>query len=112
LLSKAFPNGQATKRSYNNNLQDRTLQTITHTLGATPISEFLYSHDVTKGRISTWSQQSGTQLPNRLGFGYDPVNQLLSTTVTNSGNLVSSFAYSYDATGNRLSEQVGGSNYT
>jgi RHS repeat-associated protein len=37
---------------------------------------------------------------------------LLSATVTNSGNLSNAFAYSYDSLGNRLTEQVGASNYT
>ncbi|MBI3851714.1 MAG: hypothetical protein HY298_15780 [Verrucomicrobia bacterium] len=112
LVSKSFPNGQTTERSYGNNLQDLMLQRITHTAGATPISEFLYGRDVPKGRITTWSQQAGTQSPNLLAFGYDAANQLLSATVTNAGNLVNTFAYAYDPAGNRLTEQVGASNYT
>ena len=112
LVSKSFPNGQNTERRYGNTLQDLTLQRITHTVGATPVSEFLYGRDVTRGRITTWSQQAGAQSPNLLTFGYDAVNQLLSATVTNAGNLVNTFAYSYDPTANRLTEQVGASNYT
>jgi RHS repeat-associated protein len=37
---------------------------------------------------------------------------LLSATVTNVGTLVKTLAYAYDPLGNRLSEQVGASNYT
>src|SRR5439155_16364142 len=35
----------------------------------------------------------------------------LSATVTNSGNLVNTFAYGYDSAGNRLTEQAGSSSY-
>jgi len=45
-------------------------------------------------------------------FRYDAANQLLSATVTNAGVLVNQFAYGYDPAGNRLTEQVGASNYT
>ena len=112
LVSKSFPNGQTTERSYGNNLQDLTLQRIKHTIGATPISEFLYGRDVPKGRIATWSQQVGATPPSLHSFGYDAVNQLLSATVTNAGNLVNTFGYAYDPAGNRLTEQFGTSNYS
>jgi RHS repeat-associated protein len=112
LVSKTAPNGQTMERSYGNTLQDLLLQRITHTAGATPISEFLYGRDITRGRLTTWSQQAGAQSPDLFTLGYDAVNQLLSATVTNAGNLVNTFAYSYDPTGNRLTEQVGASNYT
>src|SRR6185369_9851794 len=102
------PNGQTEARSYGDNLQDRTLQRITHTVGATPVSEFLYDHDVAAGRIAAWSQQAGAQSPSLHTFGYDAVNQLLSATATSAGTLVSTFAYSYDPAGNRLTEQAGG----
>jgi RHS repeat-associated protein len=111
LVSKSLPNGQTEERSYGNNVQDRTLQRITHALGAIPISEFLYGHDVTRGRITTWSQQMDATTPSLHTFGYDAVNQLLSATVTNAGNLINIFAYAYDPAGNRLTEQVGASNY-
>jgi RHS repeat-associated protein len=112
MVSKSFPNGQTEERSYGNNLQDLMLQRITHQIGATPLSEFLYGHDVAAGRIATWSQQVGATPPSLHTFGYDAVNQLLSDTVTNAGNLVNTFSYSYDPAANRLTEQVGVSNYT
>jgi len=112
LVSKSLPNGQTEERSYGNNLQDRTLQRITHQIGATPLSEFLYGHDVPANRIATWSQQASAQSPALHTFGYDLVNQLLSASVTNAGNLVNTFAYTYDPIGNRVNEQVGASNYT
>jgi RHS repeat-associated protein len=112
LVSKSFPNGQTTERSYGNTLEDLTLQRITHRAGVSNISEFLYGRDIVRGRITTWSQQAGAQSPDLFTLSYDSVNQLLSATATNAGNLVNTFAYSYDPTGNRLTEQVGASNYT
>jgi len=112
LLTNTLPNGQTEERSYGNNLQDRTLQRITHKVGATPLSEFLYGRDIQADRITTWSQQVGATPPSLHTFGYDSANQLLSATVTNSGNLINTFAYGYDRVANRLTEQVGSSNYT
>src|SRR6185436_14670523 len=63
-------------------------------------------------RITIWSQQAGAQSPDVHTFGYDSADQLLSTTVTNLGNLINTFAYTYDPLGNRLTEQIGASNYT
>ena len=111
VLSEAFPNGENAAFAYGDNLQDRSLQQATFTIGANPISQFTYQRDIPAGRISSWSQQAGSQPPSIFSLGYDAVNQLLSATVTNSGALVNAFAYSYDAAGNRLSEQVGTSNY-
>jgi len=111
ILSETFPNGQTASLNYGSLVQDFALQTITHQLGATPVSQFLYTREVPAHRIITWSQQVGAQRPNVYSFAYDAGNQLLSAAVTNSGVQVSSFAYNYDAAANRLAEQVGGSNY-
>jgi RHS repeat-associated protein len=111
VASRSLPNSQAETRAYGNTVQDLLLQRITYTVGATPVSEFLYGHDVPKGRVATWSQQAGAQPPNQFSFGYDAVNQLLSAVVTNAGTLVNTFVYTYDPVGNRLTEQVGSSNY-
>jgi RHS repeat-associated protein len=108
ILSETFPNGQTVTRGYGNLVQDFLPERITHAIGATPVSEFLYDRDPLRDRISTWSQQAGNQAPNVYTFGYDDANQLLSVAVTNSGLLISSFAYSYDPDGNRLTEQTAG----
>ena len=110
MVAQAFPNGQTEERSYGNNTQDRVLQRITHKVGATPVSEFIYGRDIAADRITTWSQQAGAQPPLLHTFGYDTANQLLSATVTNAGSLVNTFAYTYDPAGNRLTEQVGATN--
>jgi RHS repeat-associated protein len=112
LISSSAPNGQTTQRNYGNILEDFSLERIAHTIGATPISEFLYSHDTARDRITTWSQQTAAQSPNQFSLSYDAVDQLITATVTNAGNLVNTFAYSYDPPGNRLTEQAGASNYT
>jgi RHS repeat-associated protein len=112
VLSETSPNGLTTAASYGDNLHDRRLQQITHTFGPAPISQFIYDRDIPKGRITSWSQQAAAQPPSVFGFGYDAANQLLSAAITNSGLLVDVFAYTYDLAGNRLTEQVGGSNYT
>jgi len=112
LVSKLLPNGQTETRSYGTSVQDFLLQRITHRMGATPISEFVYGHDVAADRIATWSQQAGAQSPSVHTFVYDTLNRLLSAVVTNGGALVNTFGYSYDPAGNRLTEQIGATNYT
>lgn len=110
VVLEAFPNGQTVESGYGGNLEDRELQRITHKVGATPLSEFLYGRDHLARRITTWSQQGGAQPPDLSTFGYDLVDHLVSASVTNGGVLVNSFAYAYDLLDNRLSEQVGLSN--
>jgi RHS repeat-associated protein len=112
LISKTCPNGQTTTFAYSDGLHDRRLQQITHTSGATPISQFSYVRDIPRQRITSWSQQAGAQPPSVFTLGYDAVNQILSAAVTNSGSLVNRFAYTYDLAGNRLTESIGVSNYT
>ena len=110
LVSRLFPNNQVEERAYFGNFQDRSLQRITHRVNVTPVSEFLYGHDVPAGRITTWSQQIDALTPNLHAFGYDAVNQLFA--VTNGVTAAAAaFAYTYDLAGNRQSEQVGNSNY-
>ena len=111
MVLHSFPNGQTEERGYAGNLEDRELERITHKIGATPVSEFIYGHDVTADRITTWSHQAGAQTPLLHTFAYDTADQLLSATITNAGTLVNTFAYTYDPAENRLTEQVGTSNY-
>lgn len=105
-LSQSYPNGQTSEFSYGSNLQDRHLQNITHMLGITPISEFIYSHDVPTGQITSWSQQVDAQTPSIYDFACDAVDQLLSASVSKGGTIVKTFSYSYDLASNRLTEQI------
>ena len=104
--SQTYPNGQTTEFSYAGNVQDQHLQKITHKLGNTPISEFIYGHEVPTGQITSWSQQAGIQTPSISSFTYDAVDQLLSASVSEGGNVVKTFSYSYDLASNRLTEQI------
>lgn len=104
--SQTYPNGQTTEFKYAGNLEDRHLQKITNKLGNTPISEFIYGHDVPTGQITSWSQQAGTQTPSIYSFTYDLVDQLTAASVTEGGNVVKTFGYSYDLASNRLTEQI------
>jgi RHS repeat-associated protein len=104
--SQSYPNGQTTEFSYAGNLQDQHLQKITNKLGNTPISEFIYGRDVPTRQITSWSQQAGAQTPAIYSFTYDLVDQLTAASVSESGNVVKTFGYSYDPSSNRLTEQV------
>ena len=46
------------------------------------------------------------QTPSIYSLAYDPVDQLISASVSEGGNVVKTFGYSYDPAGNRLNEQV------
>lgn len=105
-VSEIFPNGQIRTNHYGDNLHDRVLQKITHKVGNTLLSEFIYGRDIAADHITTWSHQAGASAPDLYTFGYDAADQLLSATVTNSGSLINTFAYTYDPSGNRLQEVV------
>jgi RHS repeat-associated protein len=106
--SQTCPNGQTTERSYDSNAQDRGLLRITHKAGITPISEFIYDHDISTGRISSWSQQLGPGGPSVFDFSYDAADQLISAAVSHGGSVVNTLSYSYDSAANRSSEQIDG----
>ena len=104
--SQSNPNGQTVEFGYAGNLQDQHLQSITNKLGITPISEFIYGHNVPTGQITSWSQQADTQTPSIYSFAYDPVNQVTAASISAGGKVVNNFNYSYDPASNRLTEQV------
>ena len=112
VLSETFPNGQGLTRAYDPVLEDLQLQRITWVAGATPLSEFLYNHNPSRGEITRWSQQAGVQAPDVYSFTYDNASQLVAATVTNSGVEINAFGYSYDPAANRLTEQAGGTSNT
>jgi RHS repeat-associated protein len=112
LLSGIEPNGQTASAAYGSNIQDFTLQQLNYAVGATPVSQFNYARDIPRMQITNWSQQAGAQSPSVFAFGYDAVNQLLSSAVTNAGVQVGAFAYSYDLSGDRLTEQISGATAT
>ena len=110
--SQSSPNGQTAHLTYGGNLQDQRLLGITNKLGNSMISEFLYAHDVAPRRITSWSQQSGTETPALYSFSYDDANQLIAASVTKDGVTNGTFSYRYDSAGNRLSEEIDGTTNT
>jgi RHS repeat-associated protein len=105
-VSETFPNGLVRSWSYDDTQHHFEVKQIKHQFGATPISQFMYDRDHSAERITTWSQQFGSQPPSISAFGYDAEDQLLSVSVTNAGVHAGTLAYNYDAAGNRLGEQT------
>lgn len=106
LLSQSNPNGQQSEFVYGDTAHDQFLQQITHSNGSGAISKFIYSYDPPAGRITSWSQQADSQAPSLYDFEYNATNELVSAAVSQDGSATHSFSYMYDASGNRLSEQV------
>jgi RHS repeat-associated protein len=109
ILAEGFPNGETMECVYGDNSQDRSLQQISYAVGPLAVSRFSYGRDLTRGRITSWSQQVAGQSPAVSSFMYDAGDQLLSAAVTNGGALVNTYGYAYDLAGNRMTEQVGAS---
>ncbi|HJW33211.1 MAG TPA: hypothetical protein VJ505_07585 [Holophagaceae bacterium] len=110
LLKMTYPNGQVTNYSYLDNAGDKRLQSIQNLKSdASNISTFAYTYDAT-GQIQSWSRQADAQTPTVYTYTYDPVGQLLGATLTNSATsqVLSSYGYGYDDSGNRTTEQING----
>ncbi|HJV91536.1 MAG TPA: hypothetical protein VJ623_14595 [Holophagaceae bacterium] len=110
LLKMTYPNGQVTNYSYLDNTGDKRLQSIQNLKSdASNISTFAYTYDAT-GQIQSWSRQADAQAPTVYTYTYDPVGQLLGATLTNSATnqVLSSYGYGYDDSGNRTTEQING----
>jgi len=106
LISQTYPNGQSSFFEYLNNFNERQLARITHSRGGATISEFLYSHDFARNRMTTWSQQAGAAMPLAYALGYNGENELMAATGSQGSTVVKSFNYTYDPAQNRVSEQV------
>lgn len=104
------PFGKKTIYSYYSITNDERLKEIWNqaTNGAT-LSKFDYVYDEV-GNITNWTEQASNNTPVVAVIQYDPVNQLLnSTTFSNTvaGAVLKQYAYAYDLSGNRTSEQIG-----
>ena len=71
--------------------------------GGSTISKFDYTYDA-EGEIQSWTQQTNSSPSTVYNFQYDAASQL--TEALQSGAAVSTNEYTYDAAGNRLSEQI------
>jgi len=104
-----YPNGQQTVFSYYGTNNDERLQQIQNlTPGGQNLSSFSYAYD-SNGEITNWTEQADNNTPTVQVEEYDPVNQLLASTIhsgTIAGTILKQFIYQYDAAGNRTSEQI------
>ena len=114
LLTTNFcPNGKTTVFSYLGVTNDQRLAEIwNQNVGGSTLSKFDYGYDAL-GQITNWTQQVDNTATNVQVIQYDPVNQLLAVTVhgnTVAGAILQQYAYGYDASGNRTTEQIGSGN--
>ena len=104
-----FPNGQSTVFTYFNNTQDHRLRQLQHfRAGGGNLSLWSYAYNA-EGQITSWSQQRDNFPARVITPSYDATQQLTGAAITNP---TASFAYVYDAVGNRLSERVNGATTT
>ncbi len=111
LLTTNFaPFGKKTIYSYFSITNDERLSGILNqATNNTTLSQFTYVYDPV-GNITNWTQQTDTTATNVQIMQYDPVNQLLADTVhsnTIAGAILKQYAYGYDQSGNRTTEQIG-----
>jgi RHS repeat-associated protein len=109
IATNLYPNGQQAVFSYYGTNGDERLQQIQNLAPNTQnLSTFGYIYD-SNGEITNWTEQADNNTPTVQVEEYDPVNQLLSSTVHSGsigGSVLKQFIYNYDAAGNRTSEQI------
>jgi RHS repeat-associated protein len=104
LSTMTYPNGQLLTNTYFGNTGDERLQEILNQgTNTSTISKFDYTYDA-EGEIQTWSQQTNTAPSSVYNFQYDAASQLVEAL--QSGAVVNTNEYAYDAAGNRLSERT------
>jgi RHS repeat-associated protein len=107
LDSMGYPNGQSAVFKYFNDSGEFRLQEIKNQdPGSALISKFQYTYDP-EGQIQSWVRQFGSTDTSAYDFESDAVDQLTGTVLKNpnSGNILKSFSYAYDKTGNRVYDQ-------
>jgi len=104
-----YPNGQKTTFFYFGNTNDQRVQTIWNQKNnGTNISRFDYTYDA-DGQITTWKAQIDTNSPTIQSVEYDPIDQLLNSTVRSNsitGTILKQFVYSYNKAASRTSEEI------
>lgn len=82
------------------------LQSITHRVGSTPVSSFIYDYDPQQ-RITSWVQtQNGVQ--RTWDLRYDRASQLTGATLRDgAGAITGQWTWAYDPAGNRVADQDG-----
>ncbi|MCX6879390.1 MAG: hypothetical protein NTW21_37150 [Verrucomicrobia bacterium] len=106
--SLSYPNNQMVRYDYFPTSGDRRLQRIRNLKpDGAPLSAFEYTYDA-NGSIQTWSQQQDSDTPRIWTIGADAADQLTSVTVKQGAATVKSYGYSYDHSGNRLTQNIDG----
>jgi RHS repeat-associated protein len=109
IATNLYPNGQKAVFSYYGTNNDERLQQIQNlTASGQNLSAFSYAYNA-NGEITNWTEQADNNTPTVQVEEYDPVNQLISSTVHNgsiAGSVLKQFIYNYDAAGNRTAEQI------
>ena len=112
ITTNLYPNGQQTVFGYLSVTNDERLAEIWNENSTNgTISKFDYAYDAV-GDITNWTMQTDANPPTLQVMQYDPVNELLNSTVfsnTVAGTVLKQYAFSYDLAGNRTSEQIAGS---
>jgi RHS repeat-associated protein len=99
-----LPNGLSTRLTYFDAAKDSRLQQIQHLRADNSIiSVWTYDYNA-QGNIVQWTQQRDSNPPSVLTLSYDSVDQLKVVSATSPHP---SYAYAYDATGNRVMEAAG-----
>ena len=109
LATVNYPNGQTTTYGYAGILNDNRVSSIHHKdVSATTLSQFTYLYDAA-GRVRERQVKYGTAAPTVWEYRYDQAGQLIDalhrTTATPAAD-IARYAYSYDASNNRVSEQI------
>ncbi len=100
------PNGITTVFGYTSITNGSQLQFVWHTNQAgTTLARYDYTRDVL-GRITQMTNTVGGATTN-WAYQYDAAGQLLSATATTTnGTVARRYRYNYDASGNRISQQI------
>jgi RHS repeat-associated protein len=107
LLDATYPNGQKSLYQYYNNVGDRRARSITHRRADTSLlSRFTYGYNAV-GNVTNWVQELGVTT-NTWSNVYDAADQLKTVVATQPGTSTLTYAYDYDAGGNRLFEDING----
>jgi len=106
------PNGQSTVYTYQDSTttgEPRLSEIKNLNSSSAVISKFDYGYDA-QGQITSWTQQTDTNDPQNWALLYDNEGKLLNANVTDTvtNAVLNQYAYTYDAAGNRTSEQING----
>ena len=104
----SYPNGQSIVYAYYPNNGDQRLKQIwNRNSNGTTLSKLSYDYNK-ESQITKWTKQSDSTDISYDELTYDLADQLVAATKKNQtlGNIIKRYAYQYDQSGNRTSEQI------